>query len=309
MGNANCVLRLACQPVWIDGVPIMKLATILLGGQYRVAIVAEDQPARLLIARWRSVGDVIRAGVAPHMLEIEREIEGADHPILAAPIPLPARNIFCVGKNYRDHVHEFAQSGFDAGGAADAVPAAAIIFSKVPDCVIATGEPIMFDPAISASIDYEGELAVIIGTGGYRISRAQAMAHVWGYTIVNDVTARDVQSRHQQWLIGKSFDTFCPMGPWAVTADEIDLANTTLRTWVNGEKRQDANTADLIFDVPAIIEALSAGITLKPGDIIATGTPAGVGIGFKPPRYLQNGDQVAVEISGIGRLENEVRTV
>jgi 2-keto-4-pentenoate hydratase/2-oxohepta-3-ene-1,7-dioic acid hydratase in catechol pathway len=135
------------------------------------------------------------------------------------------------------------------------------------------------------------------------------MAHVWGYTIVNDVTARDVQSRHKQWLIGKSFDTFCPMGPWAVTVDEIDLAGTTLRTFVNGEKRQDANTADLIFDVPAIIEALSAGITLIPGDIIATGTPAGVGIGFKPPRYLQHGDQVAVEISGIGRLENGVRTV
>jgi len=287
----------------------MKLATILLGGQSRVAIVADDQPAQLLAPQWSSVGDVVKAGVAMDALEIERDLGETDHPLLAAPIPHPARNIFCVGKNYREHAHEFARSGFDAGSAAEAVPEAAIIFSKVPDCVIATGEAIIFDPSVSCCIDYEGELAVIIGTGGRGISRDHAMAHVWGYTIVNDVTARDAQSRHKQWLIGKSFDTFCPMGPWAVTADEVDLANTTLRTFVNGEKRQDANTADLIFDVPAIIEALSAGITLKPGDIIATGTPAGVGIGFKPPRYLQNGDQVAVEISGIGRLENGVQTV
>ena len=127
-----------------------------------------------------------------------------------------------------------------------------------------------------------------------------------GLTTVNDVTASDVQGRLKQWHVGKSFDTFCPMGPWAVSADELDLSNTQLRTWVNGELRQNANTRDLIFDVPSIIAVLSAAITLYPGDIIATGTPAGVGIGFQPPRYLKNGDTVAIEIDGLGRLENRV---
>jgi 2-keto-4-pentenoate hydratase/2-oxohepta-3-ene-1,7-dioic acid hydratase in catechol pathway len=132
------------------------------------------------------------------------------------------------------------------------------------------------------------------------------MNHVWGYTIVNDVTARDLQGRHKQWLIGKSLDGFCPMGPWVVTADEIDLADTAVRCWVNGEKRQDSNTRDLIFDVPTLIATISAGITLMPGDVIATGTPAGVGIGFNPPKYLHPGDVVRIEIGGIGVLENRV---
>ena len=133
------------------------------------------------------------------------------------------------------------------------------------------------------------------------------MAHVWGYTIVNDITARDWQSRHQQWHMGKSFDTFCPMGPWLVSADELDGTRTTVRCYVNGEERQNASTADLIFDIPKLIETLSAGITLYPGDVIATGTPVGVGIGFKPPKYLRAGDVVRVEIDGIGSLENPVR--
>ncbi len=127
-----------------------------------------------------------------------------------------------------------------------------------------------------------------------------------GLTTVNDMTARDVQVRLKQWHVGKSFDTFCPMGPWAVTADELNLQDTWLRTWINDELRQEANTRDLIFDVPTIIAVLSAAITLYPGDIIATGTPAGVGIGFKPPRFLKNGDVVAIEIDGLGRLENRV---
>jgi 2-keto-4-pentenoate hydratase/2-oxohepta-3-ene-1,7-dioic acid hydratase in catechol pathway len=186
------------------------------------------------------------------------------------------------------------------------VPKVPIIFSKVPESVIAAGEPIVMDSAVDPAVDYEVELTVIIGKGGRGITRAQALDHVWGYTIVNDVTARDLQGRHSQWLIGKSQDTFCPMGPWAVTAEEIDLADTTVKTFVNGEKRQDSNTGLLIFDVPTIIETLSAGITLLPGDVIATGTPAGVGIGFKPPRYLGHGDVVRVEIGGIGVLENRI---
>lgn len=225
---------------------------------------------------------------------------------LEAPVPRPLRNVFCVGKNYHDHAHEFARSGFDSSAAAGAVPEAPIIFSKVPESVTAPGAPIRYDPAVSTAIDYEAELAVVIGRGGRRIPRERAMDHVWGYTIINDVTARDVQGRHKQWLLGKSFDSFCPMGPWLVSADALDPADTDLRCWVNGELRQSANTRDFIFDIPAVIEAISAGITLLPGDLIATGTPAGVGIGFDPPRYLKDGDVVRIEIENIGVLENRV---
>jgi 2-keto-4-pentenoate hydratase/2-oxohepta-3-ene-1,7-dioic acid hydratase in catechol pathway len=132
------------------------------------------------------------------------------------------------------------------------------------------------------------------------------MEHVWGYTIVNDVTARDVQMRHGQWHLGKSFDTFCPMGPWLVSADELDGRNVRVRLWVNDELRQNAPTSDLIFDIPTLIETISRGITLYPGDLIATGTPAGVGMGFDPPRWLKRGDRVRIEIEGIGVLENPV---
>jgi len=227
---------------------------------------------------------------------------------ITAPIPKPRRNIFCVGKNYHAHAKEFAGSGFDSSAKSGGdVPTTPIIFSKVPECVIAPGEAIVIPAAVSTAIDYEAELAVIIGKGGRGISKADAMKHVWGYTIVNDVTSRDWQSRHQQWLMGKSFDTFCPMGPWLVSADECDGTKTQVRCFVNDEERQNASTTDLIFDIPTLIETLSAGITLYPGDIIATGTPAGVGIGFKPPKYLQAGDVVRVEIDGIGSLENPVR--
>jgi 2-keto-4-pentenoate hydratase/2-oxohepta-3-ene-1,7-dioic acid hydratase in catechol pathway len=226
-----------------------------------------------------------------------------------APIPRPHRNIFCVGKNYHEHANEFASSGFDSSAAKGAVPEAPIVFSKVPETVVRTGAPIRIDPTVDAAIDYEAELAVIIGKSGRNIRAGDAMGHVWGYTIVNDVTARELQKRHSQWLIAKSQDTFCPMGPWAVTADEVDLADTTVRCWVNDELRQDSNTKLLIFDVPTIIAAISNGITLRPGDVIATGTPAGVGIGFKPPKYLVAGDRVRIEIQNIGVLENMVEQI
>jgi 2-keto-4-pentenoate hydratase/2-oxohepta-3-ene-1,7-dioic acid hydratase in catechol pathway len=217
---------------------------------------------------------------------------------LTAPIPRPHRNIFCVGKNYFAHAKEF--------GAGD-VPSAPIIFSKVPETVVGPNDFIEMPVGVSEAIDYEAELAVIIGKGGKGIRAADAMQHVWGYTIVNDVTARDWQNRHQQWHMGKSFDTFCPMGPWLVSAEECNGADTAVRCFVNGELRQDARTSDLIFNIPTLIETLSAGITLFPGDIIATGTPAGVGIGFKPPKYLTAGDVVRIEIEGIGQIENRVR--
>ncbi len=225
---------------------------------------------------------------------------------LQAPIPRPRRNVFCVGKNYHEHAQEFASSGFDSSAAKGAVPEAPIVFSKLPESVVAAGEAIRIDPAVSTAIDYEAELTVIIGKAGRNIPAAEALSHVWGYTIVNDVTARDLQGLHSQWLIGKSQDSFCPMGPWVVTADALDLSDTAVRCWVNGDLRQESNTGLLIFDVPTIIAAISNGITLQPGDVIATGTPAGVGIGFKPPKYLVPGDRVKVEIGGIGSLENPV---
>ncbi len=226
---------------------------------------------------------------------------------IVAPLPKPRRNIFCVGKNYFAHAKEFAGSGFDSSAKSGGdIPADPIIFTKVPESVVGPGAAVEM-PAVSTAIDYEAELAVIIGRGGKGIAAKDAMAHVWGYTIVNDITARDWQSRHQQWHMGKSFDTFCPMGPWLVSADELDGAKTFVRCYVNGEERQNASTADLIFDIPKLIETLSAGITLYPGDVIATGTPVGVGIGFKPPKYLQAGDVVRVEIDGIGVLENPVK--
>jgi 2-keto-4-pentenoate hydratase/2-oxohepta-3-ene-1,7-dioic acid hydratase in catechol pathway len=227
---------------------------------------------------------------------------------LQAPIPRPARNVLCVGKNYYEHAAELNRVGFEGNPVTTGsdVPTAPIIFTKPPESVIGPGAPIRYPTGVSDSLDYEAELAVIIGRGGRGISRTAASSHVWGYTIVNDVTARDWQVRHKQWFLGKSFDTFCPMGPWIATADEIDLANTSVRCWVNDELRQDATTRDLIFDVPALIETISAGITLYPGDIIATGTPAGVGIGFTPPKYLKPGDTVRIAIAGIGTLTNPI---
>jgi 2-keto-4-pentenoate hydratase/2-oxohepta-3-ene-1,7-dioic acid hydratase in catechol pathway len=227
---------------------------------------------------------------------------------LTAPIPKPRRNIFCVGKNYHAHAKEFAGSGFDSSAKAGGdIPAVPIYFTKVPESVIGPEEAIVIVPEVSDATDYEAELAVVIGRGGKGIKAADAMAHVWGYTIINDVTARDWQQRHLQWHLGKSFDTYCPMGPWLVSADECDARRTGIRCYVNGEERQNANTADLIFDIPTLIETLAAGITLYPGDVIATGTPVGVGIGFKPPKYLKAGDIVRVEIDGIGALQNPVR--
>jgi len=215
---------------------------------------------------------------------------------LKAPVPLPLRNIMCVGKNYHEHAKEFSASGFDSSstGAADVIPTAPIIFTKVPQSVIGPDEPIRYPTGVSEQLDYEAELAVIIGTGGRGIAKADALRHVWGYTIINDVTARDIQGRHKQWFLGKSMDTFAPMGPWAVTADEVDLATAGIRCWVNGELRQDAKIADLIFDIPTLIETCSRGITLYPGDVIATGTPSGVGMGFSPPRWLVAGDVVRI---------------
>ncbi|HSD95745.1 MAG TPA: fumarylacetoacetate hydrolase family protein [Sulfuricaulis sp.] len=225
---------------------------------------------------------------------------------LTAPIAMPARNIFCVGKNYREHAQELQTAGLKGGGL-DAIPELPIFFTKATSSVIGSGEPIpaWLDP--TNTTDYEGELAVVIGPGGRGIARAEAMRHVYGYTIVNDVTSRALQRRHQQWFLGKSLDGFCPMGPAIATADEIaDVGTLRVQTRVNGELRQDAPVSELIFDIPTLIETLARTMTLAPGDVIATGTPAGVGMGFKPPRFLKQGDVVAISIDPIGTLENPV---
>lgn len=291
----------------------MKLLTYLdNSGQARVArLDADDLVQPLSDANGHpilSLIDLINSNSPLAELKDDGQPFSLNSVQLLAPIHKPARNLFCVGKNYRNHAQEFTKSGFDAGQTvADAIPSHPIVFTKTPETVIAHGAPVWDAKDVSDALDYEAELAVIIGKGGRGISKNDAMQHVWGYTIINDVTARDWQKRHKQWDMGKSFDTFGPMGPVAITADEIDAANLDIRCWINGELRQNANTRDLIFDIPTLIETISAGITLHPGDIIATGTPEGVGIGFEPPRFLKRGDVMTIEITGIGRLENEVK--
>ncbi|MCU0931510.1 MAG: fumarylacetoacetate hydrolase family protein [Serpentinimonas sp.] len=287
----------------------MRLATFNYQGMRHVGIVSADGTSVTPLAlsatdAQRGVLPLVEAAAAGQSLP---PTLGEALPLasvqLEAPIPLPRRNIWCVGRNYHEHAKELQGSVFKANNANPAVWP--IVFTKVPECVIAHGQPVQLPgAAASEQIDYEAELAVVIGTGGKNIARKDAMKHIYGYTIVNDVTARDVQMRHQQWDMGKSFDTFCPMGPWIVTADELDGTHTRVRCWVNGELRQDGRTEDLIFDIPTLIETISRGITLYPGDIIATGTPAGVGLGMNPPVFLRTGDVVKIQIDGIGTLEN-----
>jgi 2-keto-4-pentenoate hydratase/2-oxohepta-3-ene-1,7-dioic acid hydratase in catechol pathway len=224
---------------------------------------------------------------------------------LLAPIPAPARNIFCVGKNYRDHAREFAGSGYEAGAVKgaeiDDYPA---VFTKPASTVVGPGDTVSLHSHITSAVDYEAELTLVIGKGGRDIPKERAFDHIWGYTIINDVTARDRQRNHKQWFMGKALDSFCPMGPWIATADEVDAENLDVKCWVNGELRQNANTSDLIFDIATLIATISAGLTLVPGDLIATGTPAGVGLGFNPPKFLKAGDEVSMSITGLGTLTN-----
>ncbi|MCZ6895740.1 MAG: fumarylacetoacetate hydrolase family protein [Gammaproteobacteria bacterium] len=290
----------------------MRIATYRTQTRIEVGVLSQDGSAitPFDIPPDRAAGGLLALlGVDQTLLPL-RDV---DHPLnsseveLLAPIPRPRRNILCVGKNYYAHVQEIANAGFDSTGGGAEAPKVPIIFSKLPECVIATGASIQHDLRVTKELDYEAELAVIIGRKGRSIPQVDAMDYVWGYTIINDVTARDLQKNHKQWLLGKSQDTFCPMGPFAITRDLLDLRDTSIRCWVNGELRQDGNTGQLMFGIPALIESISAGVTLYPGDVIATGTPAGVGAGFDPPRFLQAGDEVRIEIPPIGVLENPVR--
>jgi 2-keto-4-pentenoate hydratase/2-oxohepta-3-ene-1,7-dioic acid hydratase in catechol pathway len=286
---------------------VVRLLSYQAGGEVRSGMLGEDGQSVLPFKGAPSMQHVIEslaAGAAAPTTEPAIALASVD---VLAPLPRPRRNVFCVGLNYRSHAAELATRGFNgAKSAEDLIPPAPVVFSKVPESVIGLGAAIEI-PAASTAIDYEAELAIVIGKGGRNIAAARALEHVFGYTIVNDVTARDLQKRHQQWLLGKSCDTFCPMGPWIVTRDAMDGTAARVRLWVNEELRQDGNTSDLVFGIPAIIESISAALTLQPGDVIATGTPAGVGMATTPPRWLKRGDVVKVQIDEIGVLENSVR--
>ncbi|SDI66091.1 fumarylacetoacetate hydrolase family protein [Alteribacillus bidgolensis] len=217
---------------------------------------------------------------------------------LKAPIPVPRKNIICAGKNYADHAMEM-------GSAAD-IPDHPIIFTKSPTTVIGPEEPIDPHTDVTDALDYEGEIAVIIGKTGKGIKAEEAEDYIFGCTLLNDVTARDLQTRHKQFFLGKSLDTFCPMGPAIVPVKHWKGKTMSLKTLVNDEIRQETTTDKMIFSISQLIEVISRGMTLEPGDIIATGTPAGVGKGFNPPKYLNDGDEVVVQSVGIGQLKNTV---
>ncbi len=226
---------------------------------------------------------------------------------LQAPIPNPRKNVFCVGRNYAEHIAEGDRAQKQNVG----VTEHPVFFTKPPTAIVPPDGDVLVFPSVSEAIDYEVELAVVIGKAGRNIAADNAMDHIFGYTILNDITARDVQRRHGgQYFKGKGLDGSCPLGPWIETADSIaDPHSLSIGLKVNGEQRQDGNTADMIFDIPTLIASLSEGMTLEPGDIIATGTPSGVGYAMEPPKFLKHGDTVVCEISGIGTLSNTVRAV
>ena len=225
---------------------------------------------------------------------------------LMAPIPHYKKNVFCVGRNYKLHIEEGAR----ARGVPVSFPPVPEFFSKPPTTVIGNGDDIQWDSRCTRQLDYEIELGIVIGRKTRDISEANAPSAVFGYTIVNDVSAREVQKAHGQWFKGKSFDTFAPIGPCIVTADEFgNPAGHQLVLKVNGEVRQDSNTSDMLFDCQQIVASLSAGLTLEPGDTIATGTPSGVALGMEPQAWLKDGDTVELTITGIGTLTNKVRKI
>jgi 2-keto-4-pentenoate hydratase/2-oxohepta-3-ene-1,7-dioic acid hydratase in catechol pathway len=289
----------------------MKIFNVEYRNQQRLGLqVKEGEPLSLVAqGEFSGAGAMLRlvqAGISAQAiakLPIEGQVALGEVKVLA-PIERPLRNVWCVGRNYHEHAKELATTVFKENKADE--KAWPIVFTKVPECVVGPFDDVRL-PAkhVSEQIDYEAELAIVIGKQGKDIDAANAFEYIWGYTIVNDVTARDVQMRHKQWDMGKSFDDFCPMGPCIVTADAIPQGRTTVTGVVNGDLRQKAHTDDMIFGLAEIIETVSRGITLYPGDIIATGTPAGVGMGMTPPRYLVNGDVVRVEVDGIGFIENK----
>ena len=294
----------------------MRLVTFKSERGPRLGAVAGDRIIDLAEASQGSLPSdmlgLIEAG--PSALDsaraaVERSTSGGialSEATLLAPIPRPRRNVICLGMNYRDHAIEVAR----AAGQEPKMPEHPVFFTKPPTTVIGHEETVEFDPAVSSQIDWEVEMAFVIGKGGRDVPADRAMEYVFGYTAANDVSARDLQMRHGgQFFKGKSLDTFCPLGPWIVTADEIaDPHDLAVATRVNGVEKQRSNTRELIFNVPDTIALLSAGLTLEAGDVILTGTPHGVGMARTPQEWLKDGDVVEVEVGGVGVLRNPVRT-
>lgn len=296
----------------------MKFISYLENGAEAVGILNEDKVVRLndilssrgipfvgtmtdlicAMEKNTALGETIRAADLPSLPQLP-----AGSIKILAPIPYPRRNIFCLGKNYAEHAAEVKSTQLSDS----VIPKYPIYFSKTAVPAIGSGDPIRFSLRATRKVDYEAELAVVIGKEGKDIPPEEAEQYIFGYTILNDVSARDLQKRHEQWFRGKNLDTFCPMGPCLVEKSDFPYPpELNIRCTVNGELRQDSNTRKLIFDIPTIISDLSKGLTLLPGDIISTGTPSGVGVGFQPPRFLADGDLIECRIDGIGTLSNQV---
>ncbi|HVS13165.1 MAG TPA: fumarylacetoacetate hydrolase family protein [Thermoanaerobaculia bacterium] len=279
----------------------MKLVTYRDGGRVAVGVVADDRVIDLTSGE-SGIPDMISlldAGARGMELARSRAAAGGGKPLAAvelfAPIPRPGK-FLGIGLNYAEHAAETGRQP----------PEHPTVFAKMPTCVNRPGGAIVV-PRVSSQVDYEGELAFVVGRRCKNVSRREALEVIAGYTVVNDVSVRDWQRRTSQFTLGKSFDSHGPMGPWLVTADEVgDPHDLELRTWVDGELRQHSSTRHLIFDLPALVETLSTAFTLEPGDVIATGTPSGVGAAMDPPRFLAPGSTVRIEVERVGVLENPV---
>ena len=288
----------------------MKLATISDNGKIKAGMIVgeeficcdEGKNANTAVLAMISSGNISEWQA---MLEKAPRKKLSEIKILA-PIPYLLRDMICVGKNYYAHAKEFFDSGFDATQK-ETIPSEPIIFTKAMTSLIGPDDAIDTSIDPTGSVDYEGELGVVISKTARRVAKNDWQDYVFGYVIINDVTSRELQKKHNQWTIGKGLDTFGPMGPYIVTKDEIDdLPSMQIQTLVNDEVRQQAEVRDLIFDIPTLIETLTLTGTLLAGDIIATGTPVGVGIGFSPPKFLKSGDKVTINITGLGSLTNPV---
>jgi len=282
----------------------MKLATIVIAGEQQLAVIVGDRaipattfgptvPATFtsLLAAGQAGLDALRTAAAGARASSGTRLDDVE---FAPPVTAPGK-IVAIGLNYRAHAQETAS----------VPPASPLMFAKFPTSMIGHRTPIRWDPGLTRQVDYEAELGVVIGRRARRVSADAALSFVFGYTCINDVSARDLQAADGQWVRAKSLDTFCPIGPMVVTADEIpDPQDLDIACYLNGERVQHASTRDMLFDVAALIAACSAAFTLEPGDIIATGTPSGIGVARVPQRFLGVGDEVVIEIEGVGRLVN-----
>lgn len=292
------------------------VAVLSDGSMLDIARAARSQP-NAEASHLRTMLDLIDGGAAAldAARTLAEQAEAGQHAdaiipanaTLMAPIPVPRKNVFCVGRNYAEHIAEGDRAQKQKVG----VTEYPVFFTKPPTSVVPPNGDILTFPSVSKATDYEVELAIVIGKAGRNISKEDAYDHIFGYTILNDVTARDVQRRHGgQYFKGKGLDGSCPIGPYIVTTDEIsDPHSLSISLTVNGEQRQNGNTSDMIFDIPTLVASVSEGLTLEPGDIIATGTPSGVGYAMDPPQFLKDGDTVVCEIQDVGTLKNTVRAV